>query len=190
MTNYGDTLSSEEKLEQVWRFMNQLRAAGMDRLVESGYLQWDGIKIRLDDHGIQVESAGNQETSIYFVNKLVPDPSAETTVAEVLGDVDGSTSLIGQQATYGGANLAAVLIGAGAATANAELTIYISPDTNQPRAKLSPLAADLGQFDLQYTVLKVALASDPGTPANGMIWYNTTTNQLKARVNGATVVIA
>jgi hypothetical protein len=34
------------------------------------------------------------------------------------------------------------------------------------------------------------LASDPGSPLNGDMWYNTTSNQLKARVNGVTVVIA
>lgn len=34
------------------------------------------------------------------------------------------------------------------------------------------------------------LAADPGAPVNGDIWYNTTTNQLKAHVNGVTVVLA
>lgn len=34
------------------------------------------------------------------------------------------------------------------------------------------------------------LSSDPSSLSNGMIWYNTTSNQLKARVNGSTVVLA
>lgn len=34
------------------------------------------------------------------------------------------------------------------------------------------------------------LSADPGSPLNGDIWYNTTTNELKARVNGVTVVLA
>jgi len=34
------------------------------------------------------------------------------------------------------------------------------------------------------------LTSDPGTLLNGDVWYNTTSNQLKARVNGSTVVLA
>ena len=34
------------------------------------------------------------------------------------------------------------------------------------------------------------VANDPATLEDGFIWYNTTTDQLKARVNGATVVIA
>jgi hypothetical protein len=32
-----------------------------------------------------------------------------------------------------------------------------------------------------------ALAGDPATPANGDVWYNSTTNLLKARINGASV---
>jgi len=31
------------------------------------------------------------------------------------------------------------------------------------------------------------LSDDPGTPADGCLWYNTTTDKLKARINGATV---
>ena len=34
------------------------------------------------------------------------------------------------------------------------------------------------------------LAADPTVPVNGDMWYNTTSNQLKARVNGVTVVLA
>jgi len=32
-------------------------------------------------------------------------------------------------------------------------------------------------------------AGDPGTPANGDLWYNSTSNELKARINGATVAL-
>lgn len=34
------------------------------------------------------------------------------------------------------------------------------------------------------------LSSDPGSPQNGSIWYNTVDNQLKCRANGVTVVLA
>jgi hypothetical protein len=34
------------------------------------------------------------------------------------------------------------------------------------------------------------LSADPGSPENGEIWYNTTSTQLKAYVNGTTVVLA
>jgi len=34
------------------------------------------------------------------------------------------------------------------------------------------------------------LTADPASPANGDIWYNTTSNQLKCRANGVTVVLA
>jgi len=32
-------------------------------------------------------------------------------------------------------------------------------------------------------------AGDPSTPSNGDVWYNSTTNEFKARINGATVVL-
>lgn len=32
-----------------------------------------------------------------------------------------------------------------------------------------------------------SVAADPGTPTNGDVWYNSTTNALRARINGATV---
>jgi len=60
MTNYGDTLSSEEKLEQVWRFMNQLKANGLDLFAEEGYLQLGSPSLlgsqRFDKRGHQVVS--------------------------------------------------------------------------------------------------------------------------------------
>jgi len=38
--------------------------------------------------------------------------------------------------------------------------------------------------------VNLSLANDPGSPANGMIWYNSTTNLFKARINGATAQLA
>jgi hypothetical protein len=35
-----------------------------------------------------------------------------------------------------------------------------------------------------------AHAGDPGTPSNADLWYNSTSNQLKARVNGSTIVLS
>jgi hypothetical protein len=34
------------------------------------------------------------------------------------------------------------------------------------------------------------LAADPGTPADGDLWYNSTDDELKIRINGATLVVA
>lgn len=38
-----------------------------------------------------------------------------------------------------------------------------------------------------FSEIKLAVSADPGSPSNGDMWYNTTSNKLKARINGATV---
>jgi hypothetical protein len=47
-------------------------------------------------------------------------------------------------------------------------------------------ALDLNQNEIQNAVIQV-LASDPGSPVNGQIWYNSTGNVFKVRINGVTV---
>lgn len=180
----------ERQLAELTAKVNPLYSGGMDRYIHSGYLQFDGIPIRWDTKGMQVESNGISRASVYFVNKLVPSPSGETERAELIGTVDGSTTATSLNAIHSG-SLGGVLMGAGASTANAELTIFVSGWSAQPRAKLYPLTTDIAKLELQDAVLRFAgLAADPGTLENGMLWYNTTSNQLKARVNGSTVVLA
>lgn len=43
---------------------------------------------------------------------------------------------------------------------------------------------------LAATTKVTIIAGDPGTPVNGNIWYNSSSNELKAYVNGSTVVLA
>ena len=180
----------ERRLDATDANVNSLYSGGMDRYIHSGYLQFDGVPIRWDTQGQQVESNGISQVSVYFVNKLVPSPSGETEYAKIVGSVDATSVLTGLQAVHSG-GLGGVFMGAASGTANAELTIYVSGWTKQPRAKLYPLTTDIGKLELQEAVLRFAgLAADPGTLENGMLWYNTTSNQLKARVNGSTVVLA
>jgi hypothetical protein len=47
-------------------------------------------------------------------------------------------------------------------------------------------AIDLNQNEIQNVVVQV-LASDPGAPANGQVWINSTSWTLKARLNGVTI---
>jgi hypothetical protein len=48
-------------------------------------------------------------------------------------------------------------------------------------------AATLDTILVEKVLEFEGLASDPSTLRNGMLWYNTTANALKARINGATV---
>lgn len=153
--------------------------------IESG-----GGNIRQDANGMQVESNGISRASVYFVNKLVPSPTGETERAELVGSVDDTSTLTSLNAVHSG-GLAGVLLGAASGTANADLTIFVSGWSAQPRAKLYPLTTNIGKLELQNAVLSFGgLASDPGTLTDGLMWYNTTSKQLKARVNGSTVVLA
>ena len=176
----------ERQLAELSAKVNPLYSGGMDRYIHSGYLQFDGVPIRWDTKGQQVESNGSSRASVYFVNKLVPSPSGETERVELVGSVDSTSTLTSLNAIHSG-GLGGVLLGAASGTANAELTIFVSGWSNQPRAKLYPLTTDIGKLELQDAVLSFAgLASDPGTLTDGLIWYNTTTDKLYARINGAT----
>lgn len=177
----------ERQLAELAAKVNPLYAGGMDRYIHSGYMQFDGIPIRWDTKGMQVESDGVLRASVYFVKALVQAPGSETERAELIGSVDAPSVLTGLQAIHSG-GLGGVFMGAASGTANAELTIFVSGWSNQPRAKLYPLTTDIGKLELQDAVLSFAgLASDPGTLTDGLIWYNTTTDKLYARINGATV---
>lgn len=177
----------ERQIAELAAKVNPLYSGGMDRYIHSGYLQFDGIPIRWDTKGQQVESNGISRASVYFVNKLVPSPSGETERVELVGSVDSTSTLTSLNAIHSG-GLGGVLLGAASGTANAELTIFVSGWSNQPRAKLYPLTTDIGKLELQDAVLSFAgLASDPGTLSDGLMWYNTTTDKLYARINGATV---
>jgi hypothetical protein len=47
-------------------------------------------------------------------------------------------------------------------------------------------ALDMNKNELQNAVIQV-LASDPGSPVNGQIWYNSTSNTVNIRINGVTI---
>jgi Protein of unknown function (DUF2793)/Repeat of unknown function (DUF5907) len=55
----------------------------------------------------------------------------------------------------------------------------------------SALVADRtnGRVTLPQPLLLGGQAADPSTPANGTLWLNTTTGEVKVRTNGATVVV-
>lgn len=51
---------------------------------------------------------------------------------------------------------------------------------------LTPL--DMNQLEIRQQVMHL-LAADPGSPANGQFWYQTSAHSIRARRNGTTVVI-
>lgn len=73
--------------------------------------------------------------------------------------------------------------------ASEDLTLKVSPDGT---AFLDGLTIDrnTGRVSFPQGARIGPLALDPASPSDGTIWYNSTTSQVKARVNGATRIFA
>lgn len=181
----------ERQLAELAAKVNPLYSGGMDRYIHSGYLQFDGVPIRWGADGMQIASVGSQIVGLYFVNVLSTDPGNESRRAELFGGPVGTTAVLAGLQTIQNGNIGQVIMSTGDATAYSELNYFLNTSGSRPRAKLYPLTGDIGKLELQDAVLRFeGLASDPGTLEDGLVWYNTTSNQLKARVNGSTVVLA
>lgn len=84
---------------------------------------------------------------------------------EALARFDGTTGKLLQDS-------AITLSNGGVLTFPDDVRQTFNPGTNNP-------GINVGSF-----------AGDPATPSNGDVWYNSSANQLKARINGATVILS
>ena len=69
-----------------------------------------------------------------------------------------------------------------------------APDTGLSRDSAAVVDVGNGAVGDKTGAMKMAslflgIASDPGSPSNGQLWYNSTSNLLKAYINGATVAL-
>jgi hypothetical protein len=73
--------------------------------------------------------------------------------------------------------------------ASEDLTLKVSPDGT---AYFDGLTVDrnTGRVSFPQGAQLGPLATDPSSPADGTIWYNSTTSQVRARLNGATRILA
>ena len=73
--------------------------------------------------------------------------------------------------------------------ASDDLTLKVSPDGT---AYFDGLTVDrnTGRVAFPQGARLGPLATDPSSPADGTIWYNSTTTQVRARMNGATRILA
>lgn len=72
--------------------------------------------------------------------------------------------------------------------ANDDFTVKVSPDGSAFHTAVT-LDRASGKAVFAGTVNLTPHASDPGAPANGDLWYNSTSGALKARINGATALV-
>jgi hypothetical protein len=74
---------------------------------------------------------------------------------------------------------------------NVQTALGLALQANQQSLHYQPGARQVFAPDVNNAGVNVgSLAGDPAVPVNGDIWYNSTTNQLRARVNGANITLA
>lgn len=141
----------ETRIAKLERQLGSLWNAGLDRLAESGYVQFDGIGMRWDDTGMQVETAGAVTKALWFLNRLEADPRALTTrygilQAAILAD-QADTSSVSLRLTSDPGEASLLLTGSDAVSG-------ITLSANSPAGTASMKAASLdGSPDQVYVEL-------------------------------------
>lgn len=204
----------ERRLGEVERKTNALYSAGLELLVQSGYLQFDGVPFRWDTKGQQVETHGAQQIAIYFVDKLRSKPDNSEGYGYLLGDgdADASVNYSAGRARAGGFAINNSGAGGFAGYFATDYTV-VGDDITSYWAGLYSVGNNGSQSGFIESVstnsatnnrskgtyfrllpngaeaqpLYIEGGTDPGTLLDGMVWYNTTDDKLYARINGATV---
>jgi hypothetical protein len=188
----------ERQLAELAAKVNPLYSGGMDRYIHSGYLQWDGINLRLDKNGMQLQTKTGTSL-IQFVPILSPNSSSVAPQAYVIGY--GNDTLITADiaivalAESSNSNKATVEAFARSTGDNFARLSAIAPDVTNSLIEAGVFIADSGAnsgergfFYIDHGPLLFRfMTADPTTILqDGMVWYNSTDDKLKARINGAT----
>jgi len=175
----------ERQLAELAAKVNPLYSGGMDRYIHSGYLQWDGINLRLDKNGIQLPADGVNRSILFFLPELAADPTAVLRKSQLIGNVSDSAANIIMAAATSGASVSAS-VQANASSFLTYWTASMGGNVYQMDFQASS-GSDWGLLTLTKGYLRiVGGSSDPAGAGDGSIWYNTTTDKLYARINGAT----
>ena len=189
----------DRRLKELELFVGKMRDAGMDTLTESGYLQ-AGLNLpRLDKNGIQIATSGSDTEAIFFVYRLVPDPTTETTA----GILQGFANPTG----FAGSPWSQMQLKSLAGTATADLRVTTEAlgndsatvqmnaiaDTTTSYVKLiagqgvADGTVEIGNAVLQVGYFTGAPTGWTGSLGDGSIWYDTDDDILYARIGGASV---
>ncbi len=189
----------EAKVRRLESTVNGLMESGLDRLLNSGILQFDAIPTRWENHGIQIANS-NVNTGLWIVENLVPDPTSEPSFGYLSGGI--------------ATDLTRIVVGAygttSPRTAQSEISFSVSTESAQANSTYALMSVyyggvnkgsarlnfvpndDVARFIIGLlpgqapTVLNlVELNSDNASPDDGDIWYYD--DKLYARINGATV---
>lgn len=183
-----------------------------------GLLRFGGNIMQLDNNGIQILANGSSVTALYFVDKILPTVTNADVHGYVLGradpnvstDWDSATLQLGGNAlshdltkSYAGYfSTSYVTFGADVVKYGAYVNAAYSPGgvTGYLYAESTSTVASNGSVGNEFRILNsggtnaaplhfIGAANDPSPLSDGMVWYSSATNSLKARINGATVTL-
>lgn len=103
--------------------------------------------------------------------------------------VSSANQAVAQLVAYRSASVYSMLQTWTGAASNPQTAMYAVDATTTGSAILS-MTSGVGIFALSGAYLELfQQAADPASPVDGDIWYNQTSHQLKARINGSTVTL-
>jgi hypothetical protein len=172
---FGDS-EIERRLKDAESFIAKCKDAGIDTLVESGYLQFNSIPMRWDAQGRQVLVGTNTSDRYFYeflVSRLVPNPTDGVFPLLAAGGYVSATEIQHDWSAY-------------LTSGNYGRTFEFADDTPEQRAGAEAArgatiargfanigAADAGHFKIEPALLMASNAARPTGLAAGGVWYGT-----------------
>jgi hypothetical protein len=166
----------ERRLKEAESFIAKCKDAGIDTLVESGYLQFNSIPMRWDAQGRQVLVGTNTSDRYFYeflVSRLVPNPTDSVFPLLAAGGYVSATEIQHDWSAY-------------LTSGNYGRTFEFADDTPEQRAGAEAArgatiargfanigAADAGHFKIEPALLMASNAARPTGLAAGGVWYGT-----------------
>lgn len=184
----------EQRLAALEAWQDKMRRNGLSAMeIRPGLMRYGANVQQLDNNGQQILSGSGGTTMVYFVPELSSDPNNEdiksriqgvnsATLAELVADSSiTSLGLQGKVFTYA-SNQANDVAGIRLdpltpdIVQNTNIDVYAQRSNTFGNMVLTNIVFRLGSF-----------TSDPGSLADGDMWYRSDTDKLYFRANGATV---
>lgn len=163
----------ERQLAEVTAKVNPLYSGGFDRFIHSGYVQWDGIGLRLNDTGIQVLApaaggVGIGVNGMFFMSELVEDP----------GLANDSTAVFPRAALTGFATesieRAAIYMAADGVYNETQARVRAKADNNDSEVALQAING----VNAPNSEASIVITNPDGGPATATLLLNGTTYDL------------
>ncbi len=188
----------ERQIAELSAKVNPLYSGGMDRYIHSGYIQFDGVPIRWDTQGMQIEADGASQKAVRFLNALTAAPSTTFPQSYLQGYAyaPGAFVEIAATAEASSSNISNVQTYAPVTGSVYSKLVALAPDVTTPIIQAGVVIADSGDdagergffhIDQGPLYLKFMTADPTTILQDGMVWYNHTDEKLRARINGVTV---